>query len=333
MKVLFIGGTGRLSKDVAFLAAEKNEVYLLTRGTSDRLRFVFPQYHMIYCDIRNDIKCKEKLRNLQFDVVVDFLSYKIDDLKNKLSILKGKFMQYIFISSATVYCPLDDEIISESKTTVGNSKWQYAYSKYLCENYLREYCEQDKSFFYTIVRPYVTYGNTRVPYPLVPRDIRMEWSLVDRIVRKKTIVMFDNGTTVTTLTHAKDFAKGIIGLFGNEKAFGEAFHITESNTTSWEEVLNIMGSILQCEVYKKNIDKELIYKFMPEYKTVLEGDKARNMRFDNSKIKAVVPEFDCSIPLEKGLEDMIDFYKANEDLRKIDEDWNHRMDILLECTV
>ena len=41
LKILFIGGTGRLSKDVAEKALnDGNEVYLLTRGTNERKKFV-----------------------------------------------------------------------------------------------------------------------------------------------------------------------------------------------------------------------------------------------------------------------------------------------------
>ena len=76
---------------------------------------------------------------------------------------------------------------------------------------------------------------------------------------------------------------------------------------------------------------EQIIKVMPMYKSILLGDKARNMRFDNSKIKNAVPEFNCEITLKEGLSEMVDFYKSHKELQKIDYMWNGYIDRLCNC--
>ncbi len=328
MKILFLGGTGRLSKDVAELSLRLgNEVFLFTRGSSMRRIFVNDGYHMIIGDIRNVKESEKKLEGKFFDVVIDFISFKEKQLKNTLKIIEGKYKQYIFISSATVYNFKENEIISEANTLLGNKKWEYAFDKYLCELFLKDYflLKEEK---YTIIRPYVTYGNTRVPYPLVPRKSTFEYSFIERIEKGRSIPTFNNGETITTLTHTKDFAKGVAGLFGNEKAYGEEVHITNDNTVTWMDVLDELETALHIKINRIDFEIDTIIKALPEYRSVLKGDKARNTRFDNSKIVHMVPNYKCEISLESGIKDMVSFYEKHTDMQKIDYMWNGCMDRL-----
>ena len=331
MKVLFIGGTGRLSKDVAKFSLSRGwEVYLLTRGTKEREKFVDKRYHMVYGDIRQPIECQQILKDYDFDVVIDFLSYNVEQLKQTLAIIENKYKQFIFISTATVYKKKnEDEIISENTTGIGNDNWDYAYDKYKCEKYLENYFD-NKSEDYTIIRPYVTYGNTRVPYPLVPLENSKEWSLVNRIIEGKEIPIFDKDEKRTTLTHTKDFAIGVVGLFLNKKAYGEAFHITSDVNVTWGKVLLTIGDVLGKEVKIVDLSQEKIYTSLEEYKGVLIGDKGNNMIFDNSKIHDAVPEFKTNILLYEGIKDMIKFYQSNYNLQKVDYTWDGKIDYLLK---
>lgn len=327
MKVLFIGGTGRLSKDVALLATKEHEVFLLTRGSENRKIFVHPDYKMLYGDIRNIEECKIALEPYHFDVVVDFLQMNQKQLENSLAVLEGKYDQYIFVSTATVYENEPNEIISEACTRIGNERWKYSYNKYLCEMYLKEYFKNKKEY-YTIIRPYVTYGNTRIPYPLVPRDSKKEWSFIQRIIDHRPIPTFAKGLTITTLTHTKDFAIGVVGLFGNPLAYNNEFHIANDKQSTWGEVLDNLDQILDQKSIRMDFKIDEIIEIMPEYYGVLNGDKARNTLFDNSKICEAVPAYCCSVSLKEGLADMISFYNSNPALKEIDYRWNGKLDRL-----
>lgn len=330
MKILFIGGTGRLSKDVAELALKKgNEVFLLTRGSKERKKFVQAGYQMIYGNIRKFQNSKELLGGIKFDVIIDFLSFDVDQLKNTLEIIGNHYNQYIFISTATVYKKnLEDEIISEENTLVGNDKWAYALKKYQCEEYLKGYFSPGKDTHYTVIRPYVTYGNTRVPYPIVPSDTTKEWSFLDRIIHNQPIPVFDNGETITTLTHTRDFAKGVVGLFGNEKAFGQAFHITNDETHTWGEVLCSLENAMKKSIVRLDVTQKQIFDTLPQYRGILEGDKGTTMIFSNRKIVSAVPNFVCEVSFDSGVKEMIDFYYANKDVQLIDYRWQGEIDKL-----
>lgn len=327
MKVLIFGGTGRLSKEVVeFLLESQNDVYCLTRGNESRKIFVDDRAKMIQADIRNKEYCIKLLDGIFFDVVIDFISYTADNLKNKLEIVKDNFIQYIFISSATVYEP-GNFVHSEYNSKLMNVGWEYSKNKILCEEYLKQRFREDDKY-YTIARPYVTYGNTRIPYPIVPIDNMREYSFVKRLLNGEKIPLLNINNTVT-LTHSKDFARGLSGLLMNEKAFNEDFHITSDKSYLWEDVLDICGKILGCNVLKVNCEVDELVQVMPEYRELLIFDKVNRWEFDNSKIKAVVPDFNCRVELEVGLEEMLEFYSKNTDYLLRDEIFENKLDKFL----
>lgn len=332
MKILFIGGTGRLSKDVAFKALmDGHEVFLLTRGSNKREQFVHDGYIMLRGDIRNPDACRKLLENLSFDTVIDFLSFTVRQLETTLFILNGKYKQYIFISTATVYeneKPLKE--IEEEITPIGNKQWDYSYNKFLCEKYLEDYFQKNHFSYYTIIRPYVTYGNTRFPYPIVPLDNDKEWSLIFRMTNGCPIPVFDCGEIITTLTHTKDFSKFAVGLIGNEKAKNEAFHITSDERTTWETVLNILDAHLNIRSKRFDISQQEIVSLLPYYKGILEGDKGNTKIFNNAKIKNAVKNERFNIKLEDGLYETLMFYQNHPERQIIDYQWLGEMDKLCD---
>lgn len=328
MKVLIFGGTGRISKEVVeFLLESQNDVYCLTRGNESRKIFVDDRAKMIQADIRNKEYCIKLLDGVFFDVVIDFISYTADNLKNKLEIVKDNFIQYIFISSATVYEP-GNYVHTEFNSKLSNVGLDYSKNKILAEQYLEQYFRTSDKY-YTIVRPYVTYGNTRIPYPIVPIDNMREYSLVKRLLNGEKIPLLNINNKVT-LTHSKDFARGLCGLLMNEKAFNEAFHITSDKSYSWEEVLDTCGRILGHSILKVNCEVDELLRVMPEYREILVFDKANNWMFDNSKIKLVVPDFICRIELEEGLKEMLEFYSKTSENFLRDEIFETKLDIFLD---
>lgn len=332
MKILFLGGTGRLSKDVVAQAVESgHDVSIITRGSKHREQFCHKNCNSLLGDVKKPETCKEYFSaNQKYDVIIDFLSINVQDIKTTLNMIEGAFVQYIFISSATIFKRdgIDDSIDEESPK--GNSLWQYAYNKYLCEEWLKDYFTEKKGCYYTIVRPYVTYGNTRVPYPLVPRNTLMEWSLVERMRNGQSIPIFDAGQTITALLNTKDFAYLLVGLFGNVDAYNNDFIIADEEEASWGEVLDTLAKVLNITVKKVDLPKEKIFAYAPEYEPVLNGDKGIDVKFDITKIKSIVSGYKKTVSLENGLHEMVAFYDANPQLKKIDYCWNGKIDKIVE---
>jgi nucleoside-diphosphate-sugar epimerase len=324
MEVILVGGTGVLSKDVAKQSIEsKIDLYMINRG--NRLRYVSEGANIIVGDINNPGELSNKLSEMEFDVVVDFLSYTPEQLTRNLKLFRNKCKQYIFISSATAYSTDYPEQLINEDTPLTNYEWGYSRNKILCEELMEE--EYNKSGLqYTIVRPYITYGDTRIPYAFISK--KQQWTLVDRILNGKPVVVWDEGKNLCTLTHTEDFAKGVVGLFMNPKAFRQAFHITSDEHLTWVEVLEKIAEVVGKKAQIAYIPSKTIEKSFKEMRGELSCDKALTRKFDNSKIKSVVSSFTCKIKFSEGIKKTIEHYQIIPELMKIDHEWNAKVDVL-----
>ncbi|TYQ18035.1 UNVERIFIED_CONTAM: nucleoside-diphosphate-sugar epimerase [Acetivibrio alkalicellulosi] len=325
MKVLFIGGTGIISEAVSKLAVERGiDLYILNRG--NRHEFITSNSKVIKCDITDFKSTSEALKNYSFDVVVDWIAFTPEDIKRDLELFREKTSQYIFISSASAYQkPLSHYIVTES-TPLYNPYWQYSRDKIACEELLLyEYRSND--FPITIVRPSLTYGLSMIPAAL--NSWSKPWSIVDRIRKGKEIIVHGDGTSLWTMTHNKDFAKGFLGLIGNMQAIGHAFHITSDEVLTWNQIYNFIGSAAGEKPKIIHIPSDFISRFLPDATGSLLGDKAVSAVFDNSKIKRFVPDYMPSIPFSSGVKESVEWFEENPRYCTVDDDWNNTMDKII----
>jgi len=327
MKVLFIGGTGVISSAVSELAVNNGiDLYLLNRG--NRGGFAPEGASLIRGDIRNIEDTAEILKKHEFDVVVDWIAYTPTHVDTDVHIFKGKTQQYIFISSTSAYQRPPVHYLVDESAPLANPYWQYSRDKIACEEFLmREY--RENGFPVTIVRPSYTYNKTMIPYIFNSRKCR--WTIIDRIRKGKKVIVPGDGTSLWTLTHSRDFAKGFVGLLGNIQAIGHAFHITSDEVLTWNQIIQIIGRAAGREPDIVHIPSDFISVVSPEHAGGLLGDKSVSIVFDNSKIKRYVPGFTASIPFTEGVKESIGWYEANPELCGVDEDFNCLSDRIISA--
>ena len=326
MKVLFIGGTGTISQAVSKLAVQKGiDLYLFNRGNNNRLAPADAK--IIEGNIRNQNEAKEKLKDYQFDAVVDWVAFTPEHIKNDIEIFRGKTDQYIFISSASAYQKPQTSYLIDESTPLANPYWEYSQNKIACENILMaEYRKNE--FPITIVRPSHTYGKTSIPAAL--NSHQAPWSLVDRMRKGKKILVHGDGTSLWTMTHNSDFAKAFIGLLGNMRALGHAFQITSDETLNWNQIFKSIARAAGVKDLKLvHVASEKIVEYDQDFRGSLLGDKAVSVVFDNSKIKRFVPEFKATVPFAKGVKESVEWYDSHPEAQKIDQEWNQLMDKII----
>ncbi len=326
MKVLFIGGTGFISTAVSRLAIEKGfELYLLNR----RLRSAeIPGSHQLVADIHNPESMRNALKDLKFDVVVDWIAFTPEDIERDIELFRGRTKQFVFISSASAYQkPPKHYLITES-TPLENPFWEYSRNKISSEELLMK-AFREKGFPVTIVRPSFTY-NTYLPVAIGGFGC---YTLADRILKGKPIIVHGDGSSLWVNTHAEDFAIGLLGLLGNEKAIGEAFHITTDEVLSWNQIYQIIAEEMGVEAKIIHIPSDFIIRILPEMAGGLLGDKTWSVVFDNSKIKSFVPEFQAAIPFREGVRRTLAWFAADEKRRWINDQVNNEMDQIIEAYV
>lgn len=323
MRILFIGGTGIISMAITKLLSGKEgiELYLLNRG--NRKDDVPKNVKIIQADINNDDEksISEKLKDLFFDVVANFIAFVPEELERDYRIFKNKTKQYIFISSASAYQkPLSNYIITEG-TTVSNPYWLYSRNKIACEEFLmKKY--RDEKFPITIVRPSHTYDERSVPLGVHGKN--GSWSVIKRMIEGKPVIIHGDGTSLWTMTHNSDFAKAFIGLLGNCHAIGEIFHITSDESLTWNQIYEAIANALGVKLKAVHISSEFLNEVGKNYDFLgsLIGDKANSVVFDNSKLKRAVPGFVATKRFDEGIKETIEFILKNKDLQKEDPEFD-----------
>src|SRR5712692_631431 len=294
MKVLFIGGTGNISVSVSNLAVERGlDLFLLNRG---REPVTINGAQTLLADITQPAQVQQALGDQRFDVVVNWIAYREPDIERDLNLFRNKCSQYIFISSASAYQkPLTHPVITES-TPLANPHWQYSRNKIACEERLmRAYREE--GFPITIVRPSHTY-DTRFPIGV---GNWASYVIAKRMLEGKPIVVHGDGTSLWTLTHAEDFARGFVGLLGHPQTIGHAIHITSDFLLNWNQIHEQIGDALGVKPKLVHIPSEFIASVDPDTGAGLLGDKMYSAIFDNSKIKRLVPDYVARIPFHEGI--------------------------------
>jgi nucleoside-diphosphate-sugar epimerase len=320
MKVLFIGGTGIISSASSRLALDRGiELYLLNRGQS--VRPVPDGARILRGDGRDPQSARAALGDLSFDAVVDWIAFTPDHVEADLNLLRGRTRQYLFISSASAYQTPPASLPVTESTVLDNPFWEYSRNKMACEERLVRAYREEK-YPITIVRPSHTYDRTLLP-------IDGGWTAVDRMLRGQKVIVHGDGTSLWTLTHHADFARGLVGLLGNSHAIGEAVHITSDEWLSWNQIFEIIARAAGTEARIAHVPSDLIAAHDPNWGPGLLGDKAHSMIFDNSKIKRLVPDFLCRIPFSRGAEEILAWYNADPARRKLNADFNRTCDRIL----
>jgi nucleoside-diphosphate-sugar epimerase len=322
MRVLFIGGSGIISSACAALAVERGiDLYVLNRHRSTE-RPVPPGATVLRGDIRDPESVVKAMDGRHFDAVVDWVAFTPDHVRTDVDLFRGRTGQYVFISSASAYQTPPARVPIVESTPLSNPFWQYSRDKIACEQVLVEAYRED-GFPATIVRPSHTYDRTSVPFD-------GGWTVLDRMRRGKEIVVHGDGTSLWTLTHHTDFARGFIGLLGHPRTLGDAFHITSDDVLTWNQIAYALAGALGVEPKIVHVPSEAIAAADPEWGAGLLGDKAHSMIFDNAKLREVVPGYVATVPFERGAREIVAWHLEDPLRQRVDKQLDAVMDRLIE---
>jgi len=321
MRVLFIGGTGVISTACSRLAVERGiDLTLLNRGQSGRP--VPSGARVLRGDIRDHASARAALGYRTFDAVVEWVAFGPEHVEADLDLFRGRTGQYVFVSSASAYQTPTGVLPVTEETPLDNPLWAYSRAKIACEERLSR-ASREEGFPVTVVRPSHTYDETRLP-------MHGRYTVVDRMRRGVPVVVHGDGTSLWTLTHARDFAVGLVGLLGNAAALGEAVHVTSDEWTTWDQVHRDVAAAAGAPAPRLvHVPSETVAAFDPEWGVSLVGDKAHSRVFDNAKVKRLVPDFAATTPFARGAEEILAWHDADPARRAVDPAVDRLMDRLV----
>ncbi|MBN2300418.1 MAG: NAD-dependent epimerase/dehydratase family protein, partial [Acholeplasmataceae bacterium] len=268
MKVLFIGGSGTISTNVSKLAIKQGiDLYVLNRGKQNSK--LPEEVKILQGDINDIVSIKALLKDVYFDSIVSWISYTVDDVKRDYELFKGHTQQYVFISSASAYMkpipflPITEEI------PLGNQYWEYSENKKKCEDFLLGV--HGKDFHVTIIRPSHTYDENMLVAQLKSREY--PYTMINRMLNHKSIILPNDGKSLWTLTYSEDFAYAFLDILGNERTYGNYYHLTSDKVYTWEQINQFIADAIGVKPNVIYIPIDMIMKHFPEYKAELYGDK------------------------------------------------------------
>lgn len=307
MNLLIIGGTGLLSGSVLSLALEKGFcITMINRG-----RRSFPKnVELIKSDFRNYTYIKKQLQGRHFDVAIDFLCSRKIDSYESVKLYSMFATQYIYISSCAVY----DNSSSHSSLFTEDFEeyqkiWSYGLNKYLGEQIIKKFCYANHCQ-YTIIRPSITYGDSRIPYGIMPA-YGYHWTLVARILADKPIIRWNSGKNCCNIMHVDDFAQAVVCLMGNSKAYNEIFNVCGDEILSYNDILDEISKIISHPIKTIDIPSNYYAKKCPSKAGEILGGRSLDLCCSNNKLKNILNNWNTTIKINQGLRKTIAAYQMN----------------------
>jgi nucleoside-diphosphate-sugar epimerase len=321
LKILVTGGTGTISSGIVKESVRNGfETYALTRGNSSYRNIEGATY--LNADVWNKESVRRVVDGLHFDVVVECIVYNVEQLKISLGNYADKCSQYMFVSTSGVFTPNENKAINEYDEKA-HFEWKYTKDKIECEEYLIAYSNKT-GLRYTIIRPSVTYGDYRVPFPIATRN--PAWTVFQRLKDGKPMLACDN--VRNHVMHIDDFSRAAVMLFGNSKAFNEDFNIVTDEVIYWDDVIKIAADIVGVEPKIIHVPLDKYKVIYPQVYDEMRESKAVSQYYDNTKLKSVIPTFEYKISIADGIRLIMKNMQAefeNQNLL-LDDDWNRMCD-------
>lgn len=272
MRVFIAGGSGYIGSHIAIRLLELgNDVFIFDK--SDLPEYLIGKVKYCICDVRDNFQLFLAFESFKPDVVIDMaayisvpesidqcLEYYNNNLNITISLLRMchdyDVNRYIFSSSAAVYGSSDissGKLINEQFTL--NPTNPYAYSKLMCEQFIRDYAITNDEFNYTILRYFNVAGadpELRVG-PNLDRSHHLISNIMKCIFDDDELVIYGNdydtvdGTGVRDYIHVSDLAELHVNLL-DFKQRNETFNCGYGFGFSVLDVINSVPDELQHKI-------------------------------------------------------------------------------------
>lgn len=324
LKVLLIGGTGTISTPICEKLSQDSRIdlYVLNRGNKP-----LPMHAtQLTCDVNDSKRMKKIVDQYSFDVVCNFIVFKPEQAIEQIDFFKGKIQQYIFVSTVATYNHETAVMIDEAHEQ-NNCYSAYGRDKTECEKlFLKAY--EEFGFPITIVRPSQTYGYDRIPLSVKGKNC---WSVIDRILNDKPVIIHGDGKSTWHCTHTYDFAYNFIQLINNKKTIGQAYHNINPTIVNWDMIYHNLYDLLgkQPQIIHISSDILALSKQYDNVSSIL-GDKQYSCLFDMSKIRRDINSFENTIEIKEGLKMYFAYMADHPELKQKDETYDRWCDYVIE---
>jgi nucleoside-diphosphate-sugar epimerase len=280
-RILAIGGSAFTGRVFSIVASRDSEVelHVVNRGSFPLNLDNVSQYK---CDRHDTMRLARVLPSLKFDAIVDFCAYSPGEIRAVQRALDGRFGQYIFFSTASVYSPGDNGVKTEDSPVVSGladgAVEEYLAGKVRLEEELYE--EHLRSGVpYTILRPTFIYG----PFNYAPR----ESYFIEMIARGHNVPIPSDATARFSFVYVVDVANATLRCVGDTRAYNETFNLAAPEHVTYGRLMSDFercngGPFLSHEVTVREVEEQNIPLPFPLTDDVLYNGEKIAKTFDFS---------------------------------------------------
>ena len=299
IKILIVGGTGFLGFHTCLEALKQGwDVTSISTKKPKKIRFI-KKVNYLFCDISKKSQIVKTLRDLKYDIVINFGGYVDHKDKKKTYeshyegcrnlanyFLKKKIKSFIQIGSCIEYGKLKSPQIENKKVFLKNIKSVYGKSKLMASNYLLKLFKK-YNFPVTIMRLYLVYG----PY----QDLNRLIPIVINGCLNNDKFDTSSGIQKRDFLYISDFINLIFRVIKSTNSKGQIFNVGSGKPKKIKSAIEFI--------------RKKIKKGNPNYgKIKFRKDEILNLYPNINKVKKNfnwIPK----IKFENGLKKTIKYYK------------------------
>lgn len=323
MKILVIGGMGVIGGAITTAAAEKKWDVVVVSRRELSSEWIDRGVSGIAGDWRDDNFARNVVK-VGFDVIIDTQVFNEKQLARSMEVVNGHCKQYIYISTDSVYAHPAKNLGEDEPINLSEIYWEYGINKRKAELYLLNNGNKYK-FFWTGIRPTITFGDTRIPVGYATK--RSTYTLAERIIEGRPIIRFDDPNSRHSVCHTSIFGSAAVGLFLNEKAYSQFFHISDDQAYSYDEIFTAIEKVLGKKALFVNVSVDCVKKYSKTIYEEMVYDKNPEFTLDTSKIKSVVPDINYHVDIDTVMESTLSYLKGHS-IGK-DDEYNYISDSIL----
>ena len=283
MKVLVIGGTGNISREVvSALLRANHDVALFNRGRNPNpppsdVRVIIGDRR-----IRDDFVSKMSLEH--FDAVIDMICFDAEDAASSVQAFRGRVEHFVHCSTVMTYGP-PFAGINLDETSPLNGTSTYALDKISADEMLQQ-AHSDDNFPVTIIKPSLTFG-ANVLLPQGGGDGR--W--IHRLRQGKPILSVGDGLNYFQFLPSKDAGIAFTAILGRKQSFGQIYNLVHPVPRTWDHWHREVAEALGVDVKLVHVPQEVLIAISPATFGNLSENFGHTQVFSGTKLSTCVPEF------------------------------------------
>lgn len=297
MKVCLVGGTGNISTSIVRrLREEGHEVVCFNRGRTARL----PEgVRGIEGDRAHEAEFEARMQREKFDAAIDMICYNAAQARSSVRAFRGvrHFVQCSTVCTYGVtydWLPVTEEHPLRPISDYGRNK--------VAADEVFLAAHRAEGFPVTIIKPSTTYG----PKMGMLRQVAWEFGWIDRVRKGKPILVCGDGKALHQFLHVDDAAPAFAGVLGRPQCIGQIYHMTHRGFITWETYHRVAMKVLGREVEMVGVPLADLMAIDTERFDVCAKIFAHHCYYSAEKLFRDVPEFAPKVPLEEGMQRVID---------------------------